>query len=214
MSSSRLSTASVWMASKGKKRSLSCGGRTDGWGCAVGWLSQLPALSQIPLTFLLPWMMVRGTALWGHFPLGGGGFSQLHRTTICKGGGQVWPEGFAGFSASSQNCPQTMPTRINSQVVPPLPQRAVDTALPTKGDTISHPFHPQTHPSPLQPTGPSPIILLDPWKLQWVMQDPAPPTWAQYWDAETAWMSLRMGWDSDPAGETTRMKAVNFLEGL
>lgn len=46
------------------------------------------------------------------------------------------------------------------------------------------------------------------------MQDPAPLTWAQYRDPETAWMSLRMGWDSDPAWETTRMKAVNFWEGL
>lgn len=45
-------------------------------------------------------------------------------------------------------------------------------------------------------------------------RDSAPPTWAQYWDPETAWMSLRMGWDRDPACETARMKAVNFSEGL
>lgn len=42
----------------------------------------------------------------------------------------------------------------------------------------------------------------------------APPTWAQYWDAETAWMSLKMGCDGEPAGETARIKAVNFSEGL
>lgn len=27
-------------------------------------------------------------------------------------------------------------------------------------------------------------------------------------------MSLRMGWEREPAGETARMKAVNFSEGL
>jgi len=50
----------------------------------MGWVPRLPARVQAPLTFLLPWMMVRGTVVWGHFPRGGGGFSPLHNTRICR----------------------------------------------------------------------------------------------------------------------------------
>lgn len=60
------------------------------WGgcpCSLP-VSRLPACIPAPLTFLLPWMMVRGTVVWGHFPLGGGGFSQLHSTRICRRGYQ------------------------------------------------------------------------------------------------------------------------------
>lgn len=73
------------MAAYGKKRSLSCSrGGSSIWDVPRGvYPSSLhPALR----TFVLPWMMVRGTAVCGHVPLGGGGFSQLHSTRICGGG--------------------------------------------------------------------------------------------------------------------------------
>lgn len=106
-------------------------------GLCRGGLLRLPArapapcLRPAPLTCLLPWMMVRGTVVWGHFLLGGGGFLQLHSTTICRGedrcllGSLLQPR-------PSQNHLTAVWTRINPQVVPPPPRRAGDTALPTQ----------------------------------------------------------------------------------
>lgn len=54
-------------------------------GCAPGWVPGSPRIPA-PRTFLLPSMTVRGTAIWGHFSVGGGGFSQFHSTRICRGG--------------------------------------------------------------------------------------------------------------------------------